>query len=77
MTKPNSNDTAKGSNINQQEVDIVAIPVENVATVLVAEVKRQGKNFKPALLEEKVKHLRDKILNGRNVESRLFTLDDM
>ena len=26
---------------------------------------------------DKVKHLSDKILSGRNVESRLFTLDDM
>ena len=69
--------TTKGNNIDQQEVDIVAIPLENSAPVLVAEVKRQGKNFKPDLFGDKVKHLCDKILSGRNVESRLFTLDDM
>ncbi|MGN1246023.1 MAG: ATP-binding protein [Muribaculaceae bacterium] len=69
--------TTKGSNIDQQEVDIVAIPVENTAPVLVAEVKRQGKNFKPELFDQKVKHLRDKILHGRKIESRLFTLSDM
>lgn len=69
--------TTKGNNIDQQEVDIVAIPLENAAPVLIAEVKRQGKNFKPDLFGDKVKHLSDKILHGRNVESRLFTLDDM
>ena len=53
MTKPNSDDTAKGSNINQQEVDIVAIPVENVATVLVAEGNVKARISSPLCLKIK------------------------
>ena len=59
------------------EVDIVAIPADDSEPVLVAEVKRQAKNFKPDLLERKVRHLSDKILHGRTIESRLLTLNDM
>lgn len=69
--------SAKGGRTDQQEVDIVAIPVERDSPVLVAEVKRQGKNFKPEWFNEKVEHLRDKILHGWRIESRLLTLDDM
>ncbi len=69
--------TAKGNRIDQQEVDIVAIPTDDDAPVFVAEVKRQGKNFKPEWFEEKVEHLRNKILHGYKIESRLFTLEDM
>lgn len=68
---------AKGAGTDQQEIDIVAIPVDSKAPVLVAEVKRHGKNFKPERFEEKVNHLRDKILHGCKIESRLLTLDDM
>ncbi|MDE5612898.1 MAG: ATP-binding protein [Odoribacter sp.] len=69
--------TTKGNKTDQQEVDVVAIPVDDDAPVLVAEVKRQGKNFKPEWFEEKVEHLRDKILHGCKIESRLFTLENM
>lgn len=69
--------TTKGNRTDQQEVDIVAIPVDNDAPALVAEVKRQGKNFKPEWFEEKVGYLRDKILHGYTIESRLFTLEEM
>ena len=69
--------TTKGNKTDQQEVDIVAIPIDEEAPVLVAEVKRQRKNFKPEWFEEKVEHLHDKILHGYKVESRLFTLEDM
>ncbi|MCD8293208.1 MAG: ATP-binding protein [Prevotellaceae bacterium] len=69
--------TTKGNKTDSREVDIVAIPVDGDAPVLVAEVKRQGKNFKPEWFEEKVEHLRDKILHGCKIESRLFTLNDM
>ncbi|MCD8290164.1 MAG: ATP-binding protein [Prevotella sp.] len=69
--------TTKGNKTDQQEVDIVAIPLDSNAPVLVAEVKRQSKNFKPEWFEEKVAHLRNKILHDYEIESRLFTLDDM
>ncbi len=69
--------TTKGNKTDQQEVDIVAIPTDADAPVLVAEVKRQGKNFRPELFEGKVNHLRDKILNGYVIDSHLLTLDDM
>ncbi len=67
----------KGGKTDPQEVDIVAIPLDNNAPVFVAEVKRQGKNFKPERFEKKVEHLRNKILHGCKIESRLFTIDDM
>lgn len=69
--------TSKGPATEQREVDIVAIPVEKTSPVLVAEVKRQGKNFRPEWFCEKVKHLQDKILHGYEIETRLLTLDDM
>lgn len=69
--------TTKGNKTEQQEVDIVALPVDSDTPALVAEVKRQSKNFKPEWFETKVEHLRNKILHGYDIESRLFTLDDM
>ena len=45
--------------------------------MLVAEVKRQAKNFKPETFREKAAHLRDSVLCGRKIETRLLTLDDM
>lgn len=69
--------TSKGANTAQYEVDIVAIPVEADIPVLVAEVKRQRKNFKPELLQEKIEHLRTKILHNLPIESRILTLEDM
>lgn len=67
----------KGSDTDQQEVDIVAIPADKSDSVLVAEVKRQSKNFKPEWFKEKVEHLRHKILYDYKVEARLLTLADM
>ncbi len=69
--------TTKGNKTDQHEVDIVAIPLKSDAPVLVAEVKRQSKNFKLERFEAKVEYLRNKILYDYNIESRLFTLDDM
>ncbi|MDO4933704.1 MAG: ATP-binding protein [Prevotella sp.] len=69
--------TTKGAKTDQMEVDIVAIPSDTDTPVLVAEVKRQGKNFKPERFEEKVEHLHDKILHGYEIRSRLLTLEDM
>ncbi len=61
---------------NQNEVDIVAITLDG-KKALVAEVKRQRKNFKPQLLEDKIKVLKTKILDNYEVESRCFDLEDM
>lgn len=69
--------STKGNNVDQQEIDIVAVPVDDNAAVLVAEVKRQAKNFKPETFREKAAHLRDSVLCGREIEMRLLTLDDM
>ena len=64
---------AKG---NQNEIDIVALKMEK-DQALVAEVKRQKKNFKPDLFRQKVEHLRQKLLPHYQIETRCLTLDDM
>lgn len=69
--------STKKANIDQSEVDIVAIPLEKTAPVLVAEVKRQRKNFKPESLDAKIENLRNKVFYGYAIESRVFSLEDM
>lgn len=64
---------AKG---DQNEVDIVAVTLDN-KKALVAEVKRQRKNFKPQLLELKIEILKNKVLHKYEVESVCLDLDDM
>jgi len=61
---------------DQNEVDIVAVTLDN-KTALVAEVKRQRKNFKPQLLELKIEILKNKVLHKYEVESVCLDLDDM
>lgn len=61
---------------NQNEIDIVALKLEK-NKALVVEVKRQKKNFKPQLLAEKVRHLKEKILPKYDIESKCFSLEDM
>ena len=58
------------------EVDIVAIYAEE-KRALVAEVKRQRKNFKPEDFQRKVEILRKKILSKYEIEPACFCLDDM
>ena len=60
----------------QNEIDIVALKLEK-RKALVAEVKRQRKNFKPELLEKKVAHLINKVLPKYDVETTCLTLEDM
>lgn len=60
----------------QNEIDIVALKLEK-RKALVAEVKRQRKNFKPELLEKKVAHLINKVLLKYDVETTCLTLEDM
>ncbi len=63
----------KGS---QHEIDIVALKLEKNQAV-VAEVKRQKKNFKPELLTAKVEHLKNKLLAKYQVEMVCLSLEDM
>ncbi len=58
------------------EIDIVGLLAEKNHAVAV-EVKRQGKNFKPQLLNAKVEQLKRKVLSGYNIEEQLLTLEDM
>ena len=60
----------------QDEIDIVALYAEE-KRALVAEVKRQSKNFKPELFAQKVEALRKKVLFKYEIESRLLSLEDM
>ena len=61
---------------NQNELDIVALKlVKNQAVV--AEVKRQKKNFKPELLAAKVEHLKNKLLPKYQIEEVCLSLEDM
>lgn len=61
---------------DQNEIDIVALGLKN-GEALVAEVKRQRKNFKPDLLKEKISLLKSKVLPHHKIESVCLTLDDM
>lgn len=64
------------NNKDQDEIDIVGLYAEE-KKALVAEVKRQSKNFKPDLFTLKVEALRKKVLFKYEIESRLFSMDDM
>ena len=64
---------AKG---NVNEIDIVGIYLFE-KKALVAEVKRQRKNFKPELFQEKVEAIRKKLLFKYEIESRCLTMEDM
>lgn len=61
---------------NQNEIDIVALKLEKNQAV-VAEVKRQKKNFKPELLMTKVEHLKNKLLPKYKIEMLCLSLEDM
>lgn len=61
---------------NQNEIDIVALKLEKNRAV-VAEVKRQKKNFKPELLAAKVEHLKKKLLPKYQIETMCLSLEDM
>lgn len=61
---------------NQNEIDIVALKLEKNQAV-VAEVKRQKKNFKPDLLTLKVSHLKQKVLPKYKINTLCLSLEDM
>lgn len=60
----------------QNEIDIVALKLEKNQAV-VAEVKRQKKNFKPELLAKKAEHLKHKLLSKYQIEILYLSLKDM
>ncbi|MCH5223212.1 MAG: AAA family ATPase [Muribaculaceae bacterium] len=62
------------------EIDIVAIYIDNKKAgkkALVAEVKRQKRNYDHKEFMSKVDKLKDTILAKYEIETRLFTLEDM
>jgi AAA+ ATPase superfamily predicted ATPase len=61
---------------NQNEIDIVGIYADS-KTALVAEVKRQSKNFKPEVFGNKIEALRKKALFGYKIKSRCLSMKDM
>lgn len=60
----------------QNEIDIVGLKLEKNQAV-VAEVKRQKKNFKLELLVAKTEHLKQKLLPKYRIEMRCLSLEDM
>lgn len=69
-------ETSKGKNKEQNEIDIVAIYAKELK-VFIAEVKRQRKNFKPELLQQKVETIRTKLFFNYEIETACLTIDDM
>jgi AAA+ ATPase superfamily predicted ATPase len=67
---------SKTNDNDQHEVDIVAIYLDR-PKVLIAEVKRDKRNFKKKPFEEKVELLRNKYFDKYEVETRCFSLSDM
>ena len=58
------------------EIDIVGIRTEGKAAI-VAEVKRNTRNYDHKAFMAKIEHIRTKILAGYEIESHLYTIDDM
>ncbi len=64
----------KGKDAN--EIDIVALSVDG-KTAVVAEVKRQKRNYDHNQFMEKVERIKTSILSKYKFETRLYTLEDM
>lgn len=58
------------------EIDIVGIHTDG-KSALVAEVKRNVRNYDNKAFMSKVEHIRAKILTGYEIVPRLYTIDDM
>lgn len=69
-------ETSKGKNSDQNEIDIVAISAE-LPKVFIAEVKRQRKNFKPEMFQQKVEAIRTKLFFKYEIETACLSLEDM
>ena len=61
---------------DQHEIDIVAIYYDE-KRVLIAEVKRQRKNFDPDKFQRKVDHIKNKLFARYKIDTACFTLEDM
>jgi AAA+ ATPase superfamily predicted ATPase len=61
---------------DQNEIDIVALKLDKNQAV-VAEVKRQKRNFKPDTFAAKVEHLKHKVLPKYKIETSCLSLEDM
>lgn len=64
----------KGKEAN--EIDIVALAIDG-KTAIVAEVKRQQRNYDHKAFMDKVESIKTSILSKYQIETRLYTLDDM
>ena len=64
----------KGKDAN--EIDIVALSIDG-KRALVAEVKRQQRNYDHKAFMEKVECIRTSVLSKYDIVPRLFTLEDM
>lgn len=62
--------------MDQDEINIVALKLEKNKAV-VADGKRQKKNFKLELLAAKIEHLKKKLLSKYTVEMLCLSLEDM
>lgn len=62
--------------LEASEIDIVGIKTDN-KEALVAEVKRQRRNYDHKKFMEKVERIKTSILNNYKIETRLFTIEDM
>lgn len=58
------------------EIDIVGIRTDG-KSALVAEVKRNARNYDNKAFMSKVERIKAKVLSGYEIESRLYTLEDM
>lgn len=58
------------------EIDIVGIRTER-KSALVAEVKHNARNYDNKSFMAKIEHIKAKILSGYEIESLLYTIDDM
>jgi uncharacterized protein len=61
---------------DQHEIDVVAISLDN-KKALVAEVKRQRKNFKSQLFESKVDRLKNKVLSMYDIDAVCLDITNM
>lgn len=69
-------DNSKGKDVDQNEIDIVAVEASG-QRVLMAEVKRRRKNFKPESFAEKVDRLRNRLFPKAEIMTAVYTVDDM
>ncbi len=70
------NTRSASGDTDQREIDIVAIYFKE-KRVLIAEVKRQRKNFNPEKFKQKVEHIKSKLFARYKIDTACLTLEDM